>query len=95
MNNLRLLRYVRSFLDGRVRIRHPALQDREVVEVVRKHLSAVRGVRSLQLNPDSGSVLILYDSAELPRERLIAVGTAWAVFLDDVYAGKKPEVPGC
>ena len=45
--------------------------------------------------PDSGSVLILYDSAELPRERLIAVGTAWAVFLDDVYAGKKPEVPGC
>lgn len=95
MNNLRLLRYVRSFLDGRIRIRHPALQDREVVEVVRKHLSAVRGVRSLQFNPDSGSVLILYDSAELPRERLIAVGTAWAVFLDDVYAGKKPEVPGC
>ena len=58
-------------------------------------ISAVRGVRSLQFNPDSGSVLILYDSAELPRERLIAVGTAWAVFLDDVYAGKKPEVPGC
>jgi hypothetical protein len=46
-------------------------------------------------DPDSGSVLILYDSAELPRERLIAVGTAWAVFLDDVYAGKKPEAPGC
>ena len=59
MNSLRLLRYVRSFLDGRVRIRHPALQDREVVEIVRKHLSAVRGVRSLQFNPDSGSVLIL------------------------------------
>lgn len=95
VNQLRLLKYVRSFVDGRVRIRHPALQRSDVVAVVRKHLSRVSGVRSLQFNTDSGSVLILYDSSVLPKNRLIAVGTAWAIFLDDVYTGKQPEVPEC
>ncbi|MCD7984460.1 MAG: hypothetical protein LUG19_09460 [Desulfovibrio sp.] len=95
MNALRLLKYVRSFSDGRVRIRHPALRREDVAATAKEKLSAVDGVRSLEFNTLSGSVLILYDSARLPKERLLAVGEAWAAYLDAVQAGRPAQAPDC
>lgn len=90
---LRLRKYVSSFVDGRVRLRHPALRRQHVADVARKALSAVRGVHSVECNTLSGSVLIVYDSTILPRQRLLEVGEAWAGWLDDVQAGQNPQPP--
>ena len=95
MTGLRLLRYVRSFSDGRVRIRHPALRREDVVAVVKAKHPAIEGVLSLECNTLSGSMLILYDSARLPRERLLAVGKAWAAYLDAAQAGRPAQTPDC
>ena len=42
MSALRLLKYVRSFSDGRVRIRHPALQREDVVATERFGTDSLR-----------------------------------------------------
>lgn len=93
MNAIRLLKYVRSFVEGRVRIRHPALRQENVLRLARENMEAVSGVRSVEGNSLSGSVLITYDSAIIPRERLFAMGEAWALYLDAVLAGKQPDLP--
>ncbi|RRD69362.1 MULTISPECIES: HMA2 domain-containing protein [unclassified Desulfovibrio] len=90
---LRLRKYVSSFVDGRVRLRHPALRQQQVADVAQKALSAVRGVHSVECNTLSGSVLIVYDSTILPRQRLLEVGEAWAAWLDAVQAGQNPQPP--
>lgn len=95
LNSLRLLKYVTSFSDGRVRIRHPALRREAVAATVREKLAAIDGVLSVDFNTVSGSVLILYDSARLPKERLFTVGEAWADYLDAVQAGRPAHVPDC
>ncbi|GAB1252960.1 HMA2 domain-containing protein [Desulfovibrio falkowii] len=93
MNTLHLLRYVRSFVDGRVRIRHPALRNGSVAALAETRLKAIAGVNAVECNPVSGSVLILYDSKAIPKERLFAIGEAWAVYLDKVKDGKPADVP--
>ena len=95
LNSLRLLKYVTSFSDGRVRIRHPALRREAVAAAAREKLAAIDGVLSVDFNTVSGSVLILYDSARLPKERLFAVGEAWADYLDTVQAGRPAHLPDC
>ncbi len=50
MSALRLLKYVRSFSDGRVRIRHPALRREDVAAAAKEKLSAVGGVHSVEFN---------------------------------------------
>ena len=93
MNTLHLLKYVRSFVDGRVRIRHPALHNQSVAALAEAHIKAIAGVHSVECNPVSGSMLILYDSKAMPKERLFAIGEAWAVYLDKVKAGEPADVP--
>lgn len=93
MKALHLLKYVRSFVDGRVRIRHPALHDTSVAALAESRMKAIAGVASVECNPVSGSVLITYDSAVIPKDRLFAIGEAWAVYLDKVKAGKPGDVP--
>ncbi|CAK7049714.1 MAG: hypothetical protein DESF_02088 [Desulfovibrio sp.] len=93
MNTLRLLKYVRSFVDGRVRIRHPALCNASVAALAEARMKAIAGVTSVECNPVSGSVLILYDSKALPKERLFAIGEAWAGYLDKVRDGKQADIP--
>lgn len=88
-----LLRYVKSFSTGRVRIRHPALKRENVVATVRENLAPVPGINSLEFNPLSGSVLILYDSEKIGQQRLLATGAAWAEYLDSVQAGQPLPVP--
>ena len=93
MSAIQLLKYVRSFVDGRVRIRHPALRHEAVVCLARERMSAIAGVQSVEGNSVSGSILITYDSKTIPRERLFAIGEAWARYLDAVNKGQESPVP--
>ena len=74
LDSLRFVKYVRSFMDGRVRVRHPALRDAAIAGKARAALLRGDGVRDIELNPLSGSALILYDSTRLSQDRLIEAG---------------------
>lgn len=93
MSAIHLLKYVRSFVDGRVRIRHPALRNEGVLRLAREKMGAIEGVQSVEGNSLSGSILITYDCKTIPRERLFVVGEAWARYLDAVNKGKDSPVP--
>ena len=93
MNAIHLLKYVRSFVDGRVRILHPALRREPVLRLARQNMEAINGVHAVEGNSVSGSILITYDSKAIPRERLFAIGEAWAQYLDAVNAGKELAIP--
>ena len=93
MNAIHLLKYVRSFVDGRVRIRHPALRHEAVVRLAQEKMGTITGVHSVEGNCVSGSILITYDSKTIPRERLFAIGEAWARYLDAVNKGQQSPVP--
>ena len=93
VDTLRFVKYVRSFMAGRVRLRHPALQDRQVAELARQGIAAIPGVRQVEVNPLSGSALLHYDSKCLSREKLMEMGVAWAVWLDEARAGHIGPLP--
>lgn len=97
MEGMRFLRYVRSFLPGRVRLRHPALQREAVAAQARECMLAVPGVRSVDINTLSGSVLLCYESGHIGRDRLVDMGVALATWLDAVQDGQAlppPELQG-
>ena len=85
LDSLRFVRYVRSFMDGRVRVRHPALRDAAIAGKARAALLRVDGVRDIELNPLSGSALILYDSSRLSQDRLIETGCRCKAFGKSVH----------
>lgn len=95
VDSLRFIKYVRSFMDGRVRLRHPALQSRQVAELVQQGIAAIPGVRQVEVNCLSGSALLQYDSSRLSREKLMELGVAWAVWLDEARAGRIGALPQC
>ena len=93
LDSLRFVKYVRSLMDGRVRVRHPALRDAAIASKARAALLRVDGVRDIELNPLSGSALILYDSTQLSQDRLIEIGCRWADWLDKAARGQAGEMP--
>ena len=74
---------VTSFIDGRVRLRHPALKDAATVDMAAGMLSGVDGVESVQSNPRTGSLLIFYDAEKLSREKLLELAEQGAAFLQE------------
>jgi copper chaperone CopZ len=59
------------FLPGRVRLRVPSLAENPAgAALVREKLPAIQGVRSVKLNPATGSVLIVYREDEVRPELL-------------------------
>jgi len=83
-----VLEHVTSFTDGRVRLRHPALKDLRFSEMVTAAVTSVEGIRSADVNPRTGSLLITYDSAAISRGQLAAMAEAGLAFLP---AEEKPE----
>ncbi len=78
------VRYVRSFIPGRVRVRHPALTKAHVAREAKERLEVQDGVRSVEVNVEAGSALILYDPKVLSQDELIARGVEWARWLKTV-----------
>ena len=91
--NLALLKYIKSFTDGRIRIRHPALHRQATADIAVQNMSAVPGIESVESNTVSGSLLILYDPGVLGKAELIPMGEAWAEYFNAVVAGVAAEPP--
>ncbi len=76
------LKYISSFSDGRVRIRHNSLKQADVIKEIDAELKRVKGIQSVEFNPRTGSMLVLYDSNVLPTDKFIEVALPWAEKLE-------------
>ncbi len=72
---------ITSFVDGRVRLRHPALKDRATAELITTVVEGVEGITAVQSNPLTGSLLIYYDAEKLSREQLLELAEQGAMFI--------------
>ncbi len=72
---------ITSFVDGRVRLRHPALKDSSTAELVRSAVRDVGGITSAEVNPLTGSLLIYYTPEKLSREQLLELAELAATLL--------------
>jgi hypothetical protein len=76
--------YVVSFVDGRVRLRHPALREKASAELITGVLEAVEGITAVRCKQTTGSLLIYYDPEKLSREDLLAFAEQGAAFLPEI-----------
>lgn len=70
-----------SFVDGRVRLRHEALREAGAAELVRNAAGSVEGIRSVEVNTRTGSMLIMYDTSVLGREDLLRLAETGLSYL--------------
>lgn len=92
--NLKFLKYVRSFTEGRVRLRHPALEKEQIAALARASLEGIPGVQEVSINTQTGSALLLYDPGQIDQETLVDKGILWAQWLDDcLSSGTVPQPP--
>ena len=71
---------ITSFVDGRVRLRHPSLKRAEDAEQVRGVLASLPGMLRVTVNSRTGSLLLEYDPDQISREDLLALAGQWADF---------------
>ena len=69
---------ITSFVDGRVRLRHPSLKRAEDAEQVRGFLASLPGILRVTVNSRTGSLLLEYDPDQISREDLLALAGQWA-----------------
>ena len=62
---------ITSFFPGRVRLRAPIFKETDLVEKARAILSKSDAVKNIETNPVTGSVLIEYNPAKVPMEKLL------------------------
>ena len=79
---------IASFFDGRVRLRDEALKNPEFMARVKDLVGSHKGIREIQDNPRTGSLLICYDPAAISREELLL---AAEVFDSEAVTVSKPE----
>ena len=65
--------YVRSYMPGRIRLRHPALKSPEAASALNEFLGKMEGVTALEINPKVGSLLLYWDPEKLDIESLKAM----------------------
>ena len=70
-----LAKYIRSYVPGRIRVRHPALRDEEKASAAAKFLMELEGAVSATPNPRVGSLLFTYDPKKLTLETLEGMAT--------------------
>lgn len=62
---------ITSFVDGRIRIRNSKLKESAFTGELKRHLSAVRGLKEILINLRVGSALLVYDTSITSAERII------------------------
>jgi len=72
---------VKSFVDGRIRLRHPALCSPDNAALLLEMINAVDGVRSTTLNPVTGSLLLEYDPSVLDLQTLLDMAAPLETFV--------------
>lgn len=80
---MELQTYVRSFIRGRVRIRHEALAGigQEEIKFIESVVLAVEGVQKVSVNPTVGSALLVWDPEVLSIEQLKEHLACWLAML--------------
>ncbi len=84
---------ITSFVEGRIRVRHPIFTDELVVAQIQSLLQNLDGVESIQCNTRSGSLLLQYDADVLDKETLIGLlkqGEQWLFSTAPQEVEKKP-----
>lgn len=82
--------FITSFMDGRLRLRHPVLKGAGQAEEVRELLSALPGMLRVTTNPRTGSLLIEYDPARISREDLLGLAGQWEAWAAKEGRGEIP-----
>ncbi len=77
--------YISSFIEGRVRLRHPFLKEAEAEGSVKEVLEKIPGVLGVNVNTRSGSLLLEYDPETLSKEDLLGMA--------DNFIQSMPPVP--
>ena len=63
-----------SFVPGRIRLRFKELKESEAAESVKARIKETPGITKVEINQLTGSILIEYNPAVLPTEKLIEGG---------------------
>ena len=85
---------ITSFIDGRVRLRHPALKQGETADMAAAALGAVDGVTEVKVNSVTGSLLLFYDPEVLSREKLLELAEQGAALLPPQNASAEAKRSG-
>ena len=64
---------ITSFFPGRVRLRAEVFKEADLVSKARTILEKSDAVKKIETNPVTGSVLIEYNPAKVPMEKLISM----------------------
>lgn len=62
---------ITSFFPGRIRLRAPVFKEADLVEKAKSILEKSEAVKNIEHNPLIGSVLIEYNPAKVPMEKLL------------------------
>lgn len=69
--------YVTSCIEGRIRLRHSALQEPENAQLLKQFLAALPGMQNVAVNPRTGSLLLEYDPEKLSMRDLLELASGW------------------
>lgn len=72
-----------SFVDGRVRLRHPALKKPDLADMAVSVVKSVEGVQQVSVNPVTGSMLLFYDTHLLSRDSLMELAGQCEAFFPE------------
>ena len=77
--------FIRSYVPGRLRLRHPGLigLEGETLEALTSTVKSAPGITGCTVNPKVGSLLLTWDAEKLTQEDLLGYLQFWAAFLPE------------
>ena len=89
-----LEQHIKSFIDGRIRVRHPALCHEKNIVPLHELLDHLPGMNKVTINSRTGSLLLEYDPSLISREDLLSLASHWEpVDTDEEPVRRKKESP--
>ena len=78
-----LKQYIRSYVPGRLRLRHPGLKgiDADTEKLIVETVTSASGITGCTINPEVGSLLLTWDRHSLTEEDLLGYLSFWAAFI--------------
>ena len=91
-----LKKYIRSYVPGRLRLRHPGLKDIDepTRALITETVCSAAGITSCTINPKVGSLLLTWDRHLLTQEDLLGYLSFWAAFIPGDALNEASEAPG-
>ena len=81
-----------SAVEGRVRLRHPALKHAATADMAAAVVVGVEGVTKASVNPVTGSLLIFYDSETLSRDKLMELTNQFYTLIPHNFGRNRPPL---